>query len=300
MNSIKHPSLSDLEQVFQFMLACDIDEFGEPDSSREDLEEQWGEINLQEDAWIALDDQGRMIGYACITCHDTRYQLDLFIHSKLTPKVLEDDLVANCLQRVKDLMIETHTGESTIICYATGVNQRLQQVYERHGFAIHTHHYRMQIDFNEPVSAPDWPVNFTLSAYKDSDEAELFQLIQAAFDWEGITKLSIESWRGSIFRGGRFDPEFFVLVRDGDRLVAAALSYAEDIGGWIRQLAVAKEYQGRGLGGRLLRHMFYVFYHEGLPSVALGVASANSNAFQFYERNGMKKTRDFIEYRKLM
>ena len=39
------------------MLACDIEEYGEGDSSREDLEEQWSEIDLSRDAWVAIDDR---------------------------------------------------------------------------------------------------------------------------------------------------------------------------------------------------------------------------------------------------
>jgi ribosomal protein S18 acetylase RimI-like enzyme len=46
--------------------------------------------------------------------------------------------------------------------------------------------------------------------------------------------------------------------------------------------------------------MFHLFSQAGLTSTALGVASANSNACQFYERNGMKKTREFGEYRKIL
>jgi len=31
--------------------------------------------------------------------------------------------------------------------------------------------------------------------------------------------------------------------RDGEKVVVAALYYVEETGGWIRQLAVAKDYQ---------------------------------------------------------
>jgi ribosomal protein S18 acetylase RimI-like enzyme len=110
----------------------------------------------------------------------------------------------------------------------------------------------------------------------------------------------MDAWRNLIFRGGRFDPEFFVLVRAHGSLVGAALSYAEESGGWVRQLAVAKDYQGKGLGSRLLRYMFSVFYKRNLPGVGLGVASLNNKAWNFYERVGMYRKREFIEYRKLL
>jgi len=295
---IKHPVLTDIDPVFQFMLACDIEECGEGDSSREDLEEQWSEIDLNQDAWVVYDDAGKMIGYACIKGKKGKYWQELYIHGKLTPTGVEDDLADHCQKRMKELLEATSIEKASLTGYATGVNQRIQQVYERHGFIKQLYQYRMQIDFTQPYEPPSWPANFVLSAFEENEEIELYELIQSTFNWEGRSRMSLESWRNLLFRGGRYDPEYFVMVRDGGRLVAAALTYAEETNGWIRQLAVAKDYQGKGLGGRLLRHMFHIFYSRGLPRVGLAVASTNNNACQFYERNGMKKAREFIEYRK--
>lgn len=44
--------------------------------------------------------------------------------------------------------------------------------------------------------------------------------------------------------------------------------------------------------------MFHLFQQRGAVSVALGVAAVNETAVQFYERNGMQRRREFIEYRK--
>ena len=297
MTTIIHPKVTDLDKVFQFMLACDIEEYGEGDSSREDLEEQWSGLDLEQDAWISCDEKGEILGYASLTSHDGRFDQDIYIHRRLTPQNLDDGLADLCLQRVKDIVTAEKMENSYITGYATGENHRLQQVYERHGFTRQTYHYRMQIMLDQPFAAVDWPANILLSNYEEKDEVELYELINQAFTWQGRTIPTLESWRSLIFRGGRYDPLYFVLLRDGGKLIGAALSYAEEAGGWIRQLAVAPAYQGKGLGGKLLRHMFEVFSSAGLPSVALSVASANSNAFQFYERNGMKKTREFIEYR---
>ena len=127
---------------------------------------------------------------------------------------------------------------------------------------------------------------------------ELYHFIQRAFDWEGHEDTPIDLWRNLVFRGGRFEPQLFVLVRDAGRLVGAALSYDEEGSGWIRQLAFHKDYRGQGHGSLLLRHMFYLFQQRNAASVALGVASVNANAVNFYERNGMYRSREFIEYRR--
>jgi ribosomal protein S18 acetylase RimI-like enzyme len=290
---------TNLDEVLQFMIACDISDFGEADSSREDLEEQWDEMDLAKDGWVARDTRGNIIGYAGVTGKNSRYGIDLYVNNPLSPEGLEDELMGKCLERANELAFQTpNTDTVHLIGYATSVNQRLQGVFEKNGFDRHTYHYRMQINFNGPVEPSLWPEEFTLSSYEEDDETELFQLIQSTFTWEGRTPISIDRWRNLVFRGGRYDPEFFVLVRTNGKLVGAALSYAEKTGGWIRQLAVAKDYQGKGLGSRLLLHMFSVFYKKGLPGIGLGVASLNSKAWHFYENVGMYRSREFIEYRK--
>ena len=290
---------TNVDEVLQFMIACDISEFGEADSSREDLEEQWDEMDLSKDGWVARDDQGNIIGYACVTGENSRYGTDLYLHNPLSPEGLEDELMGRCLGRGNELALQDPTTDKAHLTgYAASINQRLQEVFEKNGFDRHTYHYRMQIDFNGPVEPPQWPEEFSLTTYKEDNETELFELIQNAFTWEGRDPISMDSWRNLIFRGGRYDPEFFVLVRSKGKLVGSALGYAEETGGWIRQLAIDKDYQGKGLGSRLLRHMFSVFYQKSLPGVGLGVASLNSKAWHFYERVGMYRSREFIEFRK--
>ena len=154
----------------------------------------------------------------------------------------------------------------------------------------------MQIDFQGEVTQPIWPEEYVLSAFTPAEEKSLYGLIVNAFTWPGHVMTSFETWKEHLFRNGRFDPELFMLVHKGEKLVGAALSYDEGTRGWIRQLAITKELQGKGLGSLLLQHVFSIYYNKGIPTVALGVASENEIANRFYERNGMRRTREFVEY----
>lgn len=299
MDRIMNPKSSDLDVVFQFMIACDIEEYGEGDSSREDLEEQWSDIDLSQDAWVARDEMANLVGYACVSGEGSHFNMDLYIHGRYTPQGLEDELMQRCISRTEEKS-NPPKDKVNLRGYATGMNMRLQEVYERFGFTRHTYHYRMQIDFDRPTAPVEWPQTMHTSAYEEKDEAELYHLINNAFTWRGREIPALDAWRSLLFRGGRYDPQYMVLLREAGKLIGAALCYAEETGGWIRQLAVAPEYQGKGLGGLLLRHMFWAFSNIGMKSVGLSVASANENAFCFYERNGMKKTREFIEYRRTL
>ena len=243
-----------------------------------------------------IDDQDNILAYAAISAVDTRYTVEMYLSAKLSPNHLENEMMRNCVDRIDDILLEHQVEKATVVGYSSATNARLCELFKASGFQEKSYHFRMQTDFNGVVEKPVWPQGYMLDAYTSNDEQELYRLITKAFDWKGHVTPSIETWRWLVFRGGRFDPQYFVLVRENGRLVAAALSYAEDTGGWIRQLAVAKDHQGKGLGSHLLRHMFWLFSEAGLSNCALGVASANSNACQFYERNGMHKTRQFTEF----
>ncbi|MEL7591391.1 MAG: GNAT family N-acetyltransferase [Anaerolineaceae bacterium] len=295
---VDHPDQTKLDEVLDFMNRCDLAEFGEEDTSREDLEQLWSGIDLARDVWIVREEQERIIGYANVAPVGEGFQMDIYVHPTDSPTEVEDDLMQLCLARAALLAGEAPPDSTpSLTGYATSKSLRLQCVYDGAGFSRHTYHYRMHIDLPSPLPAPQWPPNFELSAYQPEAELELYHLIQRAFDWEGHVDSPIEEWRNLVFRGGRFDPQFFVLVRDAGRLVGAALSYEECGSGWIRQLAFHKDYRGQGLGSLLLRHMFYVFQQRGAASVALGVAAVNENAVSFYERNGMHRSREFIEYK---
>jgi len=296
---LQNPLNQNLEEVFEFMNLCDIAEFGEPDTSREDLEEQWSEIDVTQDAWLARNPQGQVIGYADVARSVETYQMDLYIHPDLSPDGLGDIMMQRCENRVRELSVKQGTeSKPVLVGYATRTNPRLQKIYEKFGFERVNYHFRMQIDLPEPVAPPQWPDEYQLDTYCDTDEMELYQLIESAFDWPGHVTPSLEAWRRHIFRDWRYDPQYFILVRKAGKLVGAALSYNEGVHGWIRQLAVCKEYQGKGLGSTLLRHMFSIYSQRNVPRVALGVSSKNENACQFYERHGMYRSREFIEYRK--
>lgn len=299
MTAIHHPSMQNLDEVYQFMIRCDIDEFGEPDSSKEDLQELWSKIDFKQDAWIVRDAQGILSGYACVSEGNQCYQQDIYILVNQAPQWLEDQLMKLCEDRVREQIADHPAdGKTAITGYSTSTNRRMQRAYESSGFLRHNYHYQMQIDFSGPYDAPLWPAQYRLEPYKPEDEQELYHLYATTFDWNGHVTASIDAWRNLIFRNGRYDPQLFVMLRDGKTLIGAALSYFEGGSGWIRQLAVHKEYQGKGLGALLLKHMFSVYGQKKASGVGLGVSSKNETAFRFYERNGMYRKREYIEYRK--
>jgi putative acetyltransferase len=72
------------------------------------------------------------------------------------------------------------------------------------------------------------------------------------------------------------------LAVDGDRIVGVA---TRD-GGWVRQLYVASERTGRGVGQRLLDALLREAAAESIATLGLWTFQRNAGARRFYERNG--------------
>jgi ribosomal protein S18 acetylase RimI-like enzyme len=303
--NIQHPTPDDLERVFNFMIECDIAEFGEADSDKDDLADQWSEADLTADAWIASNEAGELIGYTLLSDEfNRRRYLDLYLHTVRSPQGLAEALLDKALERFSDLVRSGGSAPECILtAYANGLNPGIRTAYESHGFTVEKFHYRMQMDFNAPYPATEWPAGFALAPVTPAEEKDLHALIISAFDWQGVEPLSFDDWHKQIFRGGRYDPELFLMLHREGQLVGAAICYDEDSRIWLKELAVSKELQGQGIGSLLLRQVFALAGQRGtkspaggIPTVALGVVSLNPKAVEFYERSGMARTREFVQY----
>lgn len=205
MTEIVYPKLEDIDAVYAFMIQCNIAEYGTPDSSREDLEEEWKEADLQKDLWIARDDQGKIAGYALAARHGTRFVQDIYVHPVNTPQGIEDQLLQNCAGRFQEWITEEKMEEKPAFNgYVTMVNKRLQEAYERAGFTRHTYHFQMRIDLADLSQKLEFPTELSLESVKTGGEMELYRFIQTAFDWEVHVTQPFDSWQKLLFRGGRY------------------------------------------------------------------------------------------------
>ena len=88
----------------------------------------------------------------------------------------------------------------------------------------------------------------------------------------------------------------------GDELVGALIGKVPPGGGgWIQDVGVLPEWRRRGIARALLERSFAAFYERGLPSVALGVDTANATgATKVYEQAGMSIIRGFSIWEKML
>ena len=89
-----------------------------------------------------------------------------------------------------------------------------------------------------------------------------------------------------ILRKVEFQPHLFWVGEIDSRIVATAMAGYEGHRGWINYLAVAPEYQHRGIGSRMMQVAEDELRKLGCPKINLQVRASNKDVIAFYERLG--------------
>lgn len=297
-NIFTRPSTSDGAAVLDLMIAVDIAEYGEPDSGLEDLLQEWGEIDLSQDAWLVLDPQDRVIGYGKVAAGDSEFQMDFYVHPRSIIDDLRTEIILRCEKRVQELQINAGNQSSgELHSIASQANSGDIAALEKHGYRLSKYHLRMQHTMDQQPDNPTWPAGLLLrTIVPGEDDLHVFEFVNRNITHAGRTPGDFERWQSWMMREDHFIPELWFLLLNNDELIAAALCYDYEEYGWVRQLAVSPNWRRHGLGAALLQHCFHCFYSRGHQRVALGVEAENLDALKFYERVGMQRVRQFNEY----
>jgi len=292
-----NPTLADLSRVTNFIRACDIAFFGEPDTSEADIEYEWNRtgFDVQRDAWLLIDPSNAIAGYTDFYHHETDLYINhntAFLPGKADP-IPKDLFYQMGMQRGRE---ELQPGGRI---RTISIREETSRMLEELGFHAIQVQYRMQIDFSGQPENPDWPAGYKITPFDREKHARaVYEVIETAFQElphrEGN---SFEGWVRFILDRSDFDPALLFMVTKGDEVAGVAVGFDNPMGGWVKQLAVKKSHRGQKIALNLLRHAFTVFYNQGRSSVALTVDSENATgAPQLYLRAGMKQIEKYVTY----
>ncbi len=288
----------DIHAVLALMDRCEIAEYGSTDSTLQDLADDWDAIDLERDTWLASDVHGTVVGYAAVVPWRAGARYDFFADPAWDAD-LDGRLLAWCQARGPAWAAEHGVDGTFEACtFLAAVNERNHLVAEQGGMQPVQYHWQMHIALDAPPPQPQWPPGVTVRPPRPGlDDRPVYELVERAFAQPGRAPASFEAWHSSMIDTELFDRELWFLAEMGGQLIGASLSCAYPGEGWVRQLAVAEPWRRRGLGRALLLHSLAAFRSRGLPSGALAVSAANAGAYALYEGVGMRRRREYIEYR---
>lgn len=292
------PTLDDAQAVTELVIACDIDEYGAPDFELDDLLVDWRTpgFDLAEDARVVEAD-GRLVAYAALVRGD---YADVYVHPDFRGRGLGTELREWTERRAAERAPE---GGSVLVGQVvSSVHEGARALLERAGYRPVRAYWRMVAELgDEAPPAPEWPEGVRVRSFdRERDDRAVHALVQEAFgDNERHVPQSFEEWEAFMIEREAFEPGLWFVAESDGEIVGAVLcpSYEED--GWIRQLAVARDWRRHGLGSALLLQAFGEFHRRGRREVGLVVDSWNrTGARGLYERAGMRLAREHTRFEK--
>jgi ribosomal protein S18 acetylase RimI-like enzyme len=84
------------------------------------------------------------------------------------------------------------------------------------------------------------------------------------------------------------DPELFLVAEENERIVGAVLGSYDGINGWIQHMAVHPDFQGQGVGTRMLTELEKRFKAVGCRKLNVLFLSDSPELKAFYEKAGFE------------
>jgi mycothiol synthase len=301
--TVRHPEFADAAAVHDVIVASETQEFGEAEGfSLEDLESDWKQLQLSQEAWVVVAPDGALAGYGYVKDRrHVRVDAEIYVHPVHYGRGIGTTLVRLAEARAREHVPLAPPGTRVVVNnWINARNPEARSLLEREGYTPERYFFRMEIELGEEQPLPQWPEGFVVrSGASDQDLRAFYETTEEAMadNWGHVPR-SYEEWSERRARSS-FDPSLWFLVQHGGDSVAAVLCSISDGIGWIDTLAVRRPWRRRGLGSALLTHAFAALHERGMRRMALGVDAENpTGATRVYERAGMRASQQYATYSK--
>ena len=289
------PEAADATAVTELVSALESSLYRESTYSQDDLEDEWSELDLAQDAYVVRE-AGRIVGYGAVRERGERWRVEGYVHpdvfgrgiGKVIATRLEEDAARGGARRIQNSVLEADSAARKLL--------------ESLGYDAVRVFRELRIELEATPRAPEWPDGLRIVPFDpERDALEFHAAHQEAFadHWE-YTERDFESWSKSHLESERFDPTLWCVVHAGDEIAAGTISTGATYGGgWIHVLFTRRPWRKQGIGAALLDDAFGRFWQRNERSVGLGVDAANdTGAFRLYERAGMVPALGWVVHEK--
>ena len=294
---VRAPTLEDATRVLELLNACDLADYGEPDTDLEDVLVDWRRpgFELQVDAVLVLSGKDELAAIGDV------YQgkdAAVAVHPQWRGRGVGSYLLDWTEHRARE-----HAGPGTTLGqFAGGGETGARPLLEARGYAPVRFIRRMELDLlANPPARPEAPGGITIRSFRPgSDDRAVHQLVQEAFaeGWDHQEQ-PFDEWRAFMMDRDTFDPTLWFIATHGDEVVGTALCPNYPDMGWIRQVAVRSPHRRRGIGRALLLTALHEFAARGRTRAGLTVEADNrTRAGSLYEGAGMSMVREFVRLEK--
>src|SRR5262245_3240799 len=299
VETLRAPRPDEAQAVTDLVVACDIHELGAPDFELDDLLTDWNMpgFDMELDA-VVVEENGRLIAYAAFIRND---YVDVYVHPERRNHGIGTQLLDWSERRARE---RAPAGEEIRLGQVvTSTHANARRLLESRGYSPVRTYWRMSMPLDDSPPPPAWPEGILVRTFdQERDSRAVYALVQDAFrDNERHTAESFEEWQAFMIDRDAFEPGLWFIAESKGEIVGCVLCPNYEDEGWIRQLAVSRDWRRRGLGTALLRQAMSEFRRRGRRELGLVVDSWNrTGAKELYERAGMTVAREHVRFEKTL
>jgi mycothiol synthase len=259
---IRAPILDDAHAVRDLIDACAQFDGNPQGVSLAELQTFWQipGFDLARDAWVIDSPDERTAGYLDLYCpapHDHIYA-DGWVHPDYRGLGIGRTLVQRAEARARELM--TQAPEDARVALYVGAhsgNLAAARLFEREGFSLVRHFWRMSIALHDEPDEPAWPEGITIRGMRAGrDERRVYEVKEEAFqDHYDHRALDYETWlRLNTADRETHDPSLWFIAEEGSEIVGVAICRPRTQTIATEGILPARAALGLALGGRLQPH----------------------------------------------
>ncbi|MFF8830964.1 GNAT family N-acetyltransferase [Streptomyces sp. NPDC015131] len=311
--SVRAARPEDAPRICELLNTIDTIEIGAPETDLHSVEADLthAETDLEQDSWLAFDEEDRLVAYALLWDESGAERIDIDHYVLPEHQDAGEHLLGLAERRARD-RARANGAERAVIHLNLNLRPTIDTgMLARRGWHTVRRHQVMVRDLSpQDDPLPEPPAGVTLrDCTAEEDRRRAHALVEETFaEHFDHQPRTYEQWLEDI-DAARRDWSLVWIASTGDgegdgegvgdggvgggegREDAAVLVTRNDRTGmgWVGNLGVRKNARGRGLGGYLLRHAFGTYAALGRDRIGLGVDTLNeTGALRIYEAHGMR------------
>jgi GNAT superfamily N-acetyltransferase len=304
---LRPAAYDDLQAITDVIIATEILERGESSATTDELVASWQRprFNLDQDAWVVITkmEPHFVVGYEEVwNRKDFRnFMGDGYVHPAHRNKGIGTVLIRRMESRVKEqIPLDSTDNQAVIQNGVSGADTDGVLLHENEGYQPVRYFWRMEIALDQKPAPAEPIAGIDIGLFNSGlDGPYAYQAVTEAFrDHWNYIQPPYEEW-SQYLQNESFNPDASYLAMAGAEPVGAVLCETQGGEGWVRTLAVRRNWRRMGVGLLLLRTAFSEFHRMGMAKAGLNVDTENlTGATRLYEKAGMHVAHQYIVFEK--
>ncbi len=278
---------------------------GETEISRASVLRKWRapRFDLERDAWLVQTEDGHVIAFGAVREAGVggQFEGNFTVHPDYYGRGVAAYLLGRLEERVRAAATERSKGPGVLHTWTGADNTAERDLFAQAGYRRIAVFSRMEKALDDEIAEPDWPPGIEPRSFRRGvdDLAVYTALVEAFGEDSGDLGADAGDWSRDVVADPRADPYLWLLACEGDEVAGVTINSLTGGRGVIERLAVRPSWQGRGVGGALLRGAFAVLRRRGAHRAVLAVElDVAVEALDLYRRAGMTEVRRIEFYEK--